>query len=82
MRKLQKKLSAEQFDKDFDKGADLSKYVDFKSMKAHYPVQRVNVDIPKDILQKVDQEAARIGVTRTSLFKMWIAEHLDHLTAA
>lgn len=82
MHKLQKKLSASQFDKDFDQGKDMSKYVDLKSMKAHYPVQRINVDMPKDILQKMDQEAARIGVTRTSLFKMWIAEHLDHLTAA
>ena len=82
MHKLQKKLSSRQFDEDFDKGGDMSKHVDFKSMKAHYPVQRVNIDIPKSILQKVDQEAARIGVTRTSLFKMWIAEHLDHLKAA
>lgn len=82
MLKSQKKLSAEQFDKDFDKGKDMSKYLDLKSMKAYYPTQRVNVDIPKDILQKMDQEAARIGVTRTSLFKMWIAEHLDHLKAA
>ena len=82
MRKSQRKLSARQFDEDFDKDRDVSKYVDFKSMKAHYPVQRVNVDIPKDILQKVDQEAARVGVTRTALFKIWIAEHLDHLRTA
>ena len=82
MSKLQKKFSAKQFDEDFDKGKDMSKYMDFKSMKAHYPVQRVNVDIPKDILQKVDQEASRIGVTRTSLFKMWIAERLEHLKPA
>lgn len=82
MRKSNKKHNASQFDRDFDQDKDMSKYVDLKSMKAHYPVQRINVDIPKDILQKLDQEAARIGVTRTSLFKMWIAEHLDHLTAA
>ncbi len=81
MQKSQKKLSAKKFDEDFDKGKDMSKYVDFKSMKAHYPIQRINVDIPKDLLQKVDQEAARIGVPRTSLLKIWIAERLQHLTA-
>ena len=82
MHKLNKKHNASQFDRDFDQSKDMSKYIDLKSMKAHYPVQRINVDIPKDIIQKVDREAARIGVTRTSLFKMWISEHLDHLSAA
>ena len=82
MMRRSKKVSAKQFDEDFNKGKDMSKYIDFKSMKAYYPVQRVNVDIPKNMLQKMDKEAARIGVTRTSLFKMWIAEHLDHLKTA
>ena len=81
MRKSQKTLNAKQFDDDFDKDKDMSKYMNFASMKAHHPVQRINVDVPKDMLQRVDQEAARIGVPRTSLIKMWIAEHLRHLTA-
>ena len=80
MHKSKKEFSAKQFDKDFDNGKDMSKYMDFTSMKVHYPVQRVNVDIPKEMLSKVDQEAARIGVPRTSLIKMWIAHRLKHLT--
>ena len=79
MRKSKKIRSAKQFDADFEQGKDMSKYFDLKSMKAHYPTQRINVDIPKDILQKMDQEAVRIGVTRTALFKIWIVQHLDQL---
>ena len=81
MSKSKKKVSAKEFDEDFDKGRDMSKYLDFKEMKAHYPIQRVNVDIPQQMLRQVDQEAARVGVPRTSLIKIWIAERLQHLTA-
>lgn len=55
--------------------------MDRKTLKVHHPVQRINVDIPKGMLQRVDQEAVRIGVPRTSLLKMWIAERLHQLPA-
>ena len=75
-----KKLTAKEFDHAFEKGGALE-HLDLKTLKSHYPVQRINVDIPKGMLQKVDQEAVRIGVPRTSLLKMWIAERLHHLSA-
>ena len=81
MRKFKKIISAKQFDQEFDKGHEVTKYMDLKSIKVHYPVQRINVDIPKEMLQKVDHEAARVGVPRTSLLKIWIAERLQHLIA-
>ena len=64
------------------KNGDVTKHLDVRSAKVNYPIQRINLDIPKEMLQKADMEAARIGVTRTSLFKIWIAEHLDHLKPA
>ena len=75
-------IKAKDFDEAFDRGDDLTPYLDLKSAKVLHPVQRINVDIPKEMLQDVDQEAARIGVPRTSLVKMWIAERLDHLKTA
>ena len=81
MNKSKKPISAKQFDQEFDKGHDVMKYMDLKSIKVNYPVQRINVDIPREMLQRVDHEAARIGVPRTSLLKLWIAERLQHLTA-
>ena len=76
-----KKITAREFDEKFDQGEDMMKYVDQKSIKIHHPIQRINVDIPRAMLQRVDTEAARIGVPRTSLIKMWIADHIRQLTA-
>ena len=73
------KLKAAEFDKAFEEG-NVSGYLDKKKAKAYNTIQRINVDIPKEMLHNVDQEAARIGVPRTSLIKMWIADHLGRLT--
>ena len=70
-----KVLKASEFDQAFESG-DVTAHLDLKSLKTHYPVQRINIDIPKNILEQVDHEAARIGVTRTALIKLWIAEKL------
>lgn len=75
-----KKIKAREFDDAFEKG-DVTEFLDLKKIKAHHPVQRINVDIPQEMLRNVDEEAARIGVPRTSLIKMWISERLDRLTA-
>jgi hypothetical protein len=71
-----KKIKASDFDAAFDKG-DVTKHLDIKSAKARFPVQRISIDFPKNILEEIDIEAAKIGVTRTSLIKMWVAEHLS-----
>ncbi|WP_417659592.1 type II toxin-antitoxin system BrnA family antitoxin [Pseudidiomarina sp.] len=39
--------------------------------------KRINVDFPLWIVESLDQEAARIGVTRQSLIKVWLAERLS-----
>ena len=74
-----KKITAKEFDERFDRGEDMMDYVDLKTIKFNHPIQRINVDIPKQMLQKVDIEAAKIGVPRTSLIKMWIADNLGRL---
>lgn len=79
MKKLKKLIKTEAFDQAFDRGEDVTKHLAMKSIKVNQPIQRINLDMPKKLLQKADMEATRIGVTRTSLFKMWIAEHLDQL---
>lgn len=82
MKSSRKAISAERFDKAFEQGRDVTPYLEFSSAKAQHPTQRINVDVPRDLLEKVDQEAARIGVPRTSLIKLWIAERLDRLNRA
>lgn len=71
-----KKIKAVDFDTAFDKG-DVTEHLDMKSAKARFPTQRISIDFPKNIIEEVDVEAAKIGVTRTSLIKMWVAEHLS-----
>ena len=39
--------------------------------------KRVNVDFPIWIKDSLDKEANRIGVTRQSIIKLWLAERLE-----
>ena len=83
MKKKKKGLiKAEEFDKIFDEGKEsIIKYLDLKNARVVRPVQRINIDMPAEILERVDKEAGRVGVPRTSLLKLWIAQHLDQLAS-
>ena len=70
-------MKAEEFDKRFDEGEDVSQYLDIS--KARRPVQeqkRVNVDFPLWMIQLLDKSAKRLGVPRQSIIKLWVAERL------
>ena len=77
--KKKKKITAEELDRKFDNGESIIEHLDMKTLKVQYPIQRINIDIPQPILAKVDKEAERVGVPRTSLIKLWIAEQADRL---
>ncbi len=71
-------MKAREFDKKFDEGKDISKYLDIS--KARRPKQeqkRVNVDFPLWMIQLLDKEAKRLGVPRQSIIKVWVAERLE-----
>ncbi|MDX2346178.1 MAG: CopG family transcriptional regulator [Legionella sp.] len=70
-----KKIHASEFDEAFEQGEVLG-HLDINSVKARYPTQRISIDFPKKVIEGIDLEAAKIGVTRTSLIKIWVAEHL------
>lgn len=64
-------MKAEQFDKKFDSGEDITKYLDVS--KPHRPEQeqrRVNVDFPIWMIQSLDKKAKRLGVPRQSVIKV------------
>ena len=77
MSKKNKKIKAKAFDASFENGDDMTEHLDLNSVKVRHPMQRLSIDFPKNILDGIDQEAARIGVTRTSLIKMWVAQRLN-----
>ena len=73
-------MKAKDLDKKFDTGEDITKSLDLS--KARRPGQeqkRVNVDFPTWMIESLDKEASRLGVTRQSIIKVWLAERLEHL---
>jgi hypothetical protein len=70
-------MKAKKFDMDFDGGKDVTAALDLS--KARRPLQeqkRVNVDFPSWMIESLDREAGRLGVTRQSIIKVWLAERL------
>lgn len=58
-------MKADELDKKFDDGEDISNYLD--TTNARRPLQdqkRVNVDFPIWMIQQLDKEAQRLGVPR------------------
>ena len=88
-----KPVTAKEFDEKFDNNEDISEHLDFsKSLrlkdfnKLKTDTKKVNVDFPEWVINALDEEAKKIGVTRQSIIKVWIAERLkaeaDHLHAS
>lgn len=70
-------MKAHEFDRAFDAGDDIDALVDWsKTRRPNVETRRVNVDFPAWVVQSLDREARRLGVTRQSLIKTWIAERL------
>ena len=71
-------MKAEELDKRFDAGEDIRDALDLAG--ARRPMlesRRVNVDFPAWMVESLDREARRLGVTRQSVIKIWIAERLE-----
>lgn len=70
-----KKVKAKDFDAAFDRGDDVTKVLDkSKARRVNAELKRVNIDFPVWVISSLDKEARRLGITRQSLVKMWIAE--------
>jgi len=72
------KTKADDFDKKFDAGEDITGHLDLeKSRRPEREQKRVNVDFPVWMIQALDREARRLGVPRQSIIKLWIADRLE-----
>ncbi|WP_029951859.1 type II toxin-antitoxin system BrnA family antitoxin [Hippea sp. KM1] len=82
MKRKAGKITNKEFDDLFDKGEDITEYLDtdnsmsLDEFESRYKIKRVNVDFPSYIVDLLDKEAKKIGVTRQSLIKMWISEKI------
>jgi hypothetical protein len=76
-------MKAEEFERSFDAGEDITASLDLTAARRPGLEQRrVNVDFPVWMIESLDREARRLGVTRQSVIKVWIAERLGHTAAA
>ncbi|MGD0561469.1 MAG: CopG family transcriptional regulator [Roseiarcus sp.] len=70
-------MKAKTFDRKFDAGEDVSGHLDWsKARRRNVELKRVNVDFPVWVVEGLDRQAERLGVTRQALIKLWIAEKL------
>jgi hypothetical protein len=71
-------MKASDFDKKFDEGESVLDDLDLAgARRAGEEQRRINVDFPVWMIKGLDREARRLGVTRQSVIKMWLAERLD-----
>ena len=75
-------MKAKSLDKKFDDNqSDIVDEFDLSTIKRPNQIQkRVNVDFPAWMIESLDKEASRLGVTRQSIIKVWLAERLEQST--
>lgn len=75
-------MKASDFDKEFDEGNDVFENLDLSQAKrTTQTTKRVNVDFPEWMIDSLDREANRVGVTRQSIIKVWLAERIENLNS-
>ena len=75
-------MKAKKLDRDFDSSKDITKSLDLsKARRPNQEQRRVNVDFPTWMIDSLDREAGRLGVTRQSVIKMWLADRLEKLAS-
>ena len=71
-------MKANEFDKKFDEGKDISQHLDLsKARRPEQEQKRVNVDFPLWMIHLLDKESKRLGVPRQAIIKVWVAERLE-----
>ena len=72
------RMKAQAFDKKFDRGGSVLPHLDLsKTKRPDQQQRRVTVALPAWMVGALDKEARRLGVTRQSIIKVWIAERLQ-----
>jgi hypothetical protein len=70
-------MKASEFDRAFDSGEEITEYLDtLAARRPNQQIKRVNVDFPAWMVESLDKEARRLGVTRQSVIKVWLAQKL------
>ncbi len=76
-------MKTKKFEQQFDDGVDITAALDLsKAKRVLQDQKRVNVDFPTWMIDSLDREASKLGVTRQSVIKVWLAERLEATTSS
>jgi hypothetical protein len=68
-------MKSKKFEQQFDEGVNITASLDLsKAKRVMQEQKRVNVDFPTWMIDSLDREASKLGVTRQSAVKVWLAE--------
>jgi hypothetical protein len=64
-------------------GADISAFLDLgKAKRIKQQIRRVNAVLSEWMIESLERDAAKIGVSSQSVIKVWLAEHLQQRGAS
>lgn len=73
-----KTISAEELDAKFEAGEDVSAYFDWDgARRPGRDASTVEVELVRDVVDRIDAAAERSGMTRQALIAKWLRERLD-----
>ena len=71
-------MKAADFDSKFDESHDVIEDLELSQVKrANLKLKKVNVTFPQWMIDSLDREAHKLGITRQSIIKVWLAERLE-----
>ena len=75
-------MKTNEFENKFENNEDIIQHLDLSSSRrVNQEQRRVNVDFPSWMIDSLDKEARRLGVSRQSIIKVWVAERLHNKAA-
>ena len=73
-----KTISAEEFDRKFDDGEDISEYVDWSTAtRPNLEPVELTITIKRGTKLRLERQAKELGVSVDSLLEDWLREKLD-----
>ncbi len=73
-------IDTEEFDELLNEGGDITPYMDMTTARRpnqECAARRISMDVPEEMVRGLDRAAARMGVNRQAVIKVWLTERLD-----
>ncbi len=79
MKKKSQAANADEFDRRFDAGEDITDLIDISKARVSHPGRKVRItlDIAESLVRDIDAIRDRIGVDRGALIKVWLHEKVQ-----